>query len=959
MVFTLLTVYGILAPSIPYKIEFNIGKILGGEMTSTYRPVALALILILVFSSTLAFFPQRSEGTGPGCINVVYVNGTTGNDTSYDGSSPVVVSSSVGPKQSVQAGIDRVCAGGTVNVAAGTYDPSSEIDVNKSLTLAGSGSATTILDGTAFIGPSVVIDIELPTGGTVVISGLTIQHGSDGGIYAPGGVPSPNVTINDCAIVNNTSLSVGGGVRIDAGNVVTMNRCSVNNNIVRESIIAPGPGSLGDGLFADLDGSGGGIFVVDSTLNLNACTVNNNVAMGIGDLLAAASTSTSINPTPGPGLITATGMGGGICCDNTTLNMSGCTVNGNLAHAWGGGIFYGLVSGGQGSATINNCTIGNNLAVRAGGGLFTLASGFFTEFSSNPDSLNGSGLPGDNISSYRNLGHLITKSQQIAHSGLGQPLTGLAVNLNNCAVTNNEAIIWGGGMASAFSSNALNGCTFSGNEAGLRGGGVGTFLSFSELVNCTVSGNRTTYPHIPDGFDIVLDSTNPLGAGGASPDSTTPLPTVSNAGGGIGMLVSVTLFECDTIANNSAGSDTNSYGGGIFNSRGLASAFVNTIVANNTAVQASSNNCLNRGTIVSRGHNIDSQNSDNFTDPTDQVNTNPLLGPLQNNGGPTQTCAIGDNSPAFDRGDNNFMPATDQRGIPRPQGTSCDIGAYELVLTQSETATPLSGPGGTITFSVGSGGISGLTALTVSSCGTFTGGAEQFPYGIFSFDIVGINPGATVPVTITMPQPIPGIVQYWKCSGTSGWTDVTSLVTYSPGDTRLTLNLTDGGLGDGDHLVNGRITDPGGPAFVSTDRAQSSSPYIAPVQQPVPLPSLAVQTAVLSAAKVDSGMPVTVTATVTNKGAADGSLRLHLLVNSQEEASQVVTVVKGGSTPVKFTVIKDEPGTYTVYVGGITAGSFIVNDWVNPDKVLFISSGLLFCALLIGLYMAWRRQRYS
>ncbi|MHB8085577.1 MAG: choice-of-anchor U domain-containing protein, partial [Dehalococcoidia bacterium] len=861
---------------------------------------------------------------------------------SNDGSSPVFVSGTTGPKQTVQAGIDAVCAGGAVNIAAGTYNLANSINIDKSLNLVGAGAGSTIVNGSSNPDDE-VIGINGINAGNVLISGFTVQNGNYNGIYVNLSSVNNTITINDCIITNNNSHDFGGGVDIAANNIFTMNRCTVSNNTASTGTggslghssaqrnLGAGFGDGGEPTF------GGGIAADNCTLTLNQCTISNNTVIGDGD---------PVN-----------GTGGGIfAVDNTTLNMNGCTVTGNRADWWGGGIFYGsVVSGSQASATINNCNISNNLAGKAGGGLFTLATEFYADAASNPGALVGD-LPDSNTAAGPNLR---AKSQQIRQAGLGQLLTGLAVNLNNCAVTNNEAIIWGGGMASAFSSNALNGCTFSGNEAGLRGGGVGTFLSFSELVNCTVSGNRTTYPHIPDGFDIVLDSTNPLGAGGASPDSTTPLPTVSNAGGGIGMLVSVTLFECDTIANNSAGSDTNSYGGGIFNSRGLASAFVNTIVANNTAVQASSNNCLNRGTIVSRGHNIDSQNSDNFTDPTDQVNTNPLLGPLQNNGGPTQTCAIGDNSPAFDRGDNNFMPATDQRGIPRPQGTSCDIGAYELVLTQSETATPLSGPGGTITFSVGSGGISGLTALTVSSCGTFTGGAEQFPYGIFSFNIVGINPGATVPVTITMPQPIPGIVQYWKCSGTSGWTDVTSLVTYSPGDTRLTLNLTDGGLGDGDHLVNGRITDPGGPAFVSTDRAQSSSPYIAPVQQPVPLPSLAVQTAVLSAAKVDSGMPVTVTATVTNKGAADGSLRLHLLVNSQEEASQVVTVVKGGSTPVKFTVIKDEPGTYTVYVGGITAGSFIVNDWVNPDKVLFISSGLLFCALLIGLYMAWRRQRYS
>ena len=55
---------------------------------------------------------------------------------------------------------------------------------------------------------------------------------------------------------------------------------------------------------------------------------------------------------------------------------------------------------------------------------------------------------------------------------------------------------------------------------------------------------------------------------------------------------------------------------------------------------------------------------------------------------------------------------------------------------------------------------------------------------------------------------------------------------------------------------------------------------------------------------------------VANRGAADGSMRLKLYVNSQEEASQAVTVPKGSSMPFKFTVVKDGPGTYTVYVGG-------------------------------------------
>jgi len=57
----------------------------------------------------------------------------------------------------------------------------------------------------------------------------------------------------------------------------------------------------------------------------------------------------------------------------------------------------------------------------------------------------------------------------------------------------------------------------------------------------------------------------------------------------------------------------------------------------------------------------------------------PLLGPLADNGGPNKTMALQPGSPAIDAGNNATCPTTDQRGINRPQGSDCDIGAFELV----------------------------------------------------------------------------------------------------------------------------------------------------------------------------------------------------------------------------------------------------------------------------------------
>jgi len=103
-----------------------------------------------------------------------------------------------------------------------------------------------------------------------------------------------------------------------------------------------------------------------------------------------------------------------------------------------------------------------------------------------------------------------------------------------------------------------------------------------------------------------------------------------------------------------------------------------TIVAGST----SGPNCT--GTInETSGYNLDSGTSCGFSLPSDITGTEPSLGPLASNGGPTQTQALQPGSPAIDHGGTSAAgcPATDQRGQGRPDepgdGGACDIGAYE------------------------------------------------------------------------------------------------------------------------------------------------------------------------------------------------------------------------------------------------------------------------------------------
>src|SRR5262245_259917 len=137
-----------------------------------------------------------------------------------------------------------------------------------------------------------------------------------------------------------------------------------------------------------------------------------------------------------------------------------------------------------------------------------------------------------------------------------------------------------------------------------------------------------------------------------------------------------------TLSGNSVGG----FGGGILHQVG-GSAITNTILAGNTAGFAGPDLF---GVLTSQGHNLigDGSGGSGFTD-TDLVGTDPLLGPLQDNGGPTFTHALLPGSLALDAGDNTDAPEFDQRGpgFPRTVSGTIDIGAFEVQATVVLTAS--------------------------------------------------------------------------------------------------------------------------------------------------------------------------------------------------------------------------------------------------------------------------------
>jgi hypothetical protein len=118
---------------------------------------------------------------------------------------------------------------------------------------------------------------------------------------------------------------------------------------------------------------------------------------------------------------------------------------------------------------------------------------------------------------------------------------------------------------------------------------------------------------------------------------------------------------------------------------GSGAILVNTLLASNTPANWA-------GSIVDAGHNLSSDLSPGLTGTGSVTNTDPKLGPLTNNGGPTLTMALLPGSPAIDGGDTAAAPVMDQRGFPRPSGAAADMGAFEHGSTLPLLSIILSSP---------------------------------------------------------------------------------------------------------------------------------------------------------------------------------------------------------------------------------------------------------------------------
>ena len=332
------------------------------------------------------------------------------------------------------------------------------------------------------------------------------------------------------------------------------------------------------------------------------------------------------------------------------------------------------------------------------------------------------------------------------------------LTVTNSTFSGNSAYYFGGGGIFNFGMLTVTNSTFSSNRALANlGGGIANYIGATLTVtNSTFSGNNAYY-----GGGIVNDGTQTV-------TNSTFSGNIANFGGGIYNNGGTLTVNFTTFSGNFT---YYSQGGGIYNGGTLT--VKNSIVANNPG------GC-GGGPFISLGHNLsdDTSCSGSFIQTGDRNNTPAGLDPsgLQNNGGPTQTIALLPTSPAVDAipvspvnycTDVTGMPVTtDQRGVSRPQGPACDIGAFELVQANLEAITATGA-----TF----GATEGVTFT--GTVATFTDPDSASTAGEYSATIDWGDTTPTTPGTISGPTGGPFTVSGTHMYAEQGTYSVTVTIT--------------------------------------------------------------------------------------------------------------------------------------------------------------------------------------
>ena len=382
-----------------------------------------------------------------------------------------------------------------------------------------------------------------------------------------------------------------------------------------------------------------------AVVSISSLTIQNGDVLGLGGGISNRGTLTLIDTTVAGNR--ASRFGGGIV-NYGDLAIGGSNVTFNVAGADSGGISNTF----EGAVEIIDSRINNNTAAVAAGGLGN--DGVITAISTvvSGNSANAAGGIGNN-GTMTIIDSTITGNAATTDSGGIGSRIGAVIEIRSSTVSNNTAETFGG-IGNGGTMTIVD-STVRFNSASVIGGGISNGGPMT-IIGSTISNNSAGVAGgIVNGPQGTMTVTN----------STISGNIAVNSGGALNI-------GAMTLINSTVSGNSGEEGGGLNNAATLT--MKSTIVANNNV-----GNCTGNGEFISEGDNLEDANTCGFTAASDLPNVDPQLGPLADNGGPTETHALLPGSPAIDAViDGCPPPDTDQRGVTRPQGVACDIGAFEL-----------------------------------------------------------------------------------------------------------------------------------------------------------------------------------------------------------------------------------------------------------------------------------------
>jgi hypothetical protein len=397
----------------------------------------------------------------------------------------------------------------------------------------------------------------------------------------------------------------------------------------------------------------------------------------------------------------STSAGGGIL-NFGHLTLSSVDVEGNTA-AFGGGIAdAGSLSLQPGTivtmntarlATVNQAPTGG-----IGGGVaeFGKLAATGAVFSSNSADDSGGNLAVDFASLSREVvthGSAAVVQTTIAQGtaifgggawvNVGESASFAATTFVNNASRPDEGGGAGGAIENTCGALTLTNDTLDANRAdGGFGGAIDQVCESLDVASAAGPAGRRFASHRHVAPTVDLTQAGPVRAAAASTPTPTPAPLAATA-----------TLDFVTMADNTAGIvQGESLGSTIADAGDLSTITVHDTIVAKKSGDAGKDCFVFQAKLTSQGYNLESADDCSFHAAGDQRGISPQLGALAGNGGPTQTMALTAGTPAVDTADPLCDVKSDQRGVSRPQGKACDIGAFELQVATPSSPTPLPSP---------------------------------------------------------------------------------------------------------------------------------------------------------------------------------------------------------------------------------------------------------------------------